>query len=192
MSLITVAAKILDELRREGVSGCLVGGLAVSARCDPRFTRDIDVAIAIEDDARAEALVQKLGTVGFRAGAVAEQEAVGRLAMIRLIDDDDTTIDMLTASSGIEAEVVADAESLEVVRGVIIPVARVGHLIALKLLSVSPGRETDALDLRHLAAIATSAEWDRAADAVEKITARGYARGRDLTSDLRSLRSGNV
>lgn len=192
MSLITVAAKILDELRREGVSGCLVGGLAVSARCDPRFTRDIDVAIAIEDDARAEALVQKLGTVGFRAGAVAEQEAVGRLAMIRFIDDDDTTIDMLTASSGIEAEVVADAESLEVVRGVIIPVARVGHLIALKLLSVSPGRETDALDLRHLAAIATSAEWDRAADAVEKITARGYARGRDLTSDLRSLRSGNV
>ena len=192
MSLITVAAKILDELRREGVSGCLGGGLAVSARCDPRFTRDIDVAIAIEDDARAEALVQKLGTVGFRAGAVAEQEAVGRLAMIRLIDDDDTTIDMLTASSGIEAEVVADAESLEVVRGVIIPVARVGHLIALKLLSVSPGRETDALDLRHLAAIATSAEWDRAADAVEKITARGYARGRDLTSDLRSLRSGNV
>ena len=192
MSLITVAAKILDELRREGVSGCLVGGLAVSARCDPRFTRDIDVAIAIEDDARAEALVQKLGTVGFRAGAVVEQEAVGRLAMIRLFDDDDTTIDMLTASSGIEAEVVADAESLEVVRGVVIPVARVGHLIALKLLSVAPGRETDTLDLRHLAAVANSAEWDRAADAVEKITARGYSRGRDLGSDLRSLRSGNM
>ena len=192
MSLITVAAKILDELRREGVSGCLVGGLAVSARCDPRFTRDIDVAIAIDDDARAEALVQKLGTVGFRAGAVAEQEAVGRLAMIRLIDDDDTTIDMLTASSGIEAEVVADAESLEVVRGVIIPVARVGHLIALKLLSVSPGRETDTLDLRHLAAIATPAEWDRAAEAVEKITIRGYSRGRDLVGSLRTLRSGDI
>ena len=190
MSLITVAARILDELRREGVSGCLVGGLAVSARCDPRFTRDIDVAIDIEDDARAEALVQKLGTVGFRAGAVAEHGAVGRLAMIRLIDDD-TTIDMLRASSGIEDEVVAVAESLEVVRGVVIPVARVGHLIALKLLSVSPGRETDTLDLRHLAAIATPAEWDRAADAVEKITARGYSRGRDLASDLRSLRSGN-
>ena len=192
MSLITLAANVLSELRREGVSGCLVGGLAVSARCDPRFTRDVDLAIAVEDDARAEALVQKLASVGFRADAMAGQEAVGRLAMIRLIDSDDTTIDMLTASSGIEAEVVTDAESLEVVRGVIIPVARVGHLIALKLLSVSPGRETDTSDLRQLAAIATAAEWDRAADAVEKITARGYARGRDLVGSLRTLRSGNV
>jgi len=163
----------------------------VSARCDPRFTRDVDLAIAVDDDARAEALVQKLGMVGFRVGAMAEQEAVGRLAMIRLVDGDDTTIDMLTASSGIEAEVVSEAELFEVVRGIVLPVARVGHLIALKLLSVSPGRETDASDLRNLAAIATSEEWDRAAVAVGQIMTRGYSRGRSLIEDLRALRESN-
>ena len=191
MSLVATAARVLAELRHEGVAGCLVGGLAVSARCDPRFTRDVDLAIAVDDDARAEALVQKLGMVGFRVGAMAEQEAVGRLAMIRLVDGDDTTIDMLTASSGIEAEVVSEAELFEVVRGIVLPVARVGHLIALKLLSVSPGRETDASDLRNLAAIATSEEWDRAAVAVGQIMTRGYSRGRSLIEDLRALRESN-
>jgi len=32
----------------------LVGGLAVSARTEPRFTRDLDVAVAVPDDAGAE------------------------------------------------------------------------------------------------------------------------------------------
>ena len=38
----------------------LVGGLAVSARCEPRFTRDIDIAVALADDAQAEKLVRAL------------------------------------------------------------------------------------------------------------------------------------
>jgi alkylation response protein AidB-like acyl-CoA dehydrogenase len=54
------------------------------------------------------------------------------------------------------------AETLEVVRGVLLPVARTGHLIALKLLSVAPGRETDAADLRNLAAVANEDEWNLA------------------------------
>lgn len=50
MSLIATASEVLTLLRREGVSGCLVGGLAVSVRCDPRFTRDVDLAIALQND----------------------------------------------------------------------------------------------------------------------------------------------
>ena len=57
MSLIATASEVLTLLRREGVSGCLVGGLAVSVRCDPRFTRDVDLAIALQNDTQAEALV---------------------------------------------------------------------------------------------------------------------------------------
>jgi Nucleotidyl transferase AbiEii toxin, Type IV TA system len=36
----------------------LVGGFAVSARAEPRFTRDIDVAVAVADDADGEGLVR--------------------------------------------------------------------------------------------------------------------------------------
>ena len=188
MSLIATASEVLTLLRREGVSGCLVGGLAVSVRCDPRFTRDVDLAIALQNDTQAEALVHSLTKLGFRIDALVEQEAQQRLAMTRLITSDDTSIDLLIASSGIEAEVVAAAEQLEVVKQIILPVARVGHLIALKLLSVAPGRETDHSDLRNLAHVADEVEWQWAHDAVRLVVERGYSRDRDLESDLQKLR----
>ena len=75
------------------------------------------------------------------------------------------------------------------VQGVLLPVARTGHLIALKLLSVAPGRETDAADLRNLAAVATQEEWNLASEAVAQIQERGFARGRQLDSELFTLRN---
>jgi predicted nucleotidyltransferase len=188
VSLIATASEVLTLLRREGVQGCLVGGLAVSTRCDPRFTRDVDLALAVTDDSHAEGIVNLLTQQGFRIDAVVEQETKNRLAMTRLVSHDDTSIDLLIASSGIEAEVVADAEPLEVVKQIILPVARVGHLIALKLLSVAPGRETDYSDLRNLALVADEVEWQRAKSAVRLIVERGYSRNRDLESDLETLR----
>jgi hypothetical protein len=68
-------------------------------------------------------------------------------------------------------------------------VARTGHLIALKLLSVAPGRETDAADLRSLAAVATEDEWNIASEAVTQIQDRGFGRGRQLDAELLSLRN---
>ena len=188
MSLISAAADVLVLLKQEGVEGCLVGGLAVSVYCDPRFTRDVDLAIAVDNDERAELLMQSLVKRGFQIAAVVEQEAVERLAMTRLLNADGTSIDLLVASSGVEAEIVKDAQRLEVVQGTVLPVARIGHLIALKLLSVSPGRETDHQDLRNLADIADADEWARSTRAVELIEERGYARGRNLSADLKALR----
>ena len=192
VSLLTAASQVLSALRRENVDGCIVGGLAVSARCDPRFTRDVDIAVVVDTDEHAEALVRALTSYGLRTAGLIEQEAVGRLAMARLSTDDGLSVDLLIASSGIEAEVVASAETLEVVRGMLLPVARTGHLIALKLLSVAPGRETDAADLRSLAAVATDDEWNLASEAVTQIHKRGFARGRQLDAELLSLRDQNT
>jgi len=44
--------EIALTLPRCGVRFALVGGLAVSIRGEVRFTRDVDVAIDVEDDAR--------------------------------------------------------------------------------------------------------------------------------------------
>lgn len=189
VSLLSTAVEVLAYLRLENVNGCLIGGLAVSARCDPRFTLDVDLAVVISTDAQAESIVHALAARGLRTLGLVEQEGVGRMAMARLSTEDGLSIDLLFASSGIEAEVVANAETLEVVRGVLLPVARTGHLIALKLLSVAPGRETDAADLRNLAAVATEDEWRLARGAVQLIQERGYARGRQLDTDLQALRS---
>lgn len=189
MSLLSAASRVLKSLRQENVQGCVVGGLAVSARCDPRFTRDVDIAVMVEGDERAEALVHALASRGMRIVSLVEQESVGRLAMARLATDDGLSIDLLIASSGIESEIVMSAETLEVVRGMLLPVARIGHLIALKLLSVAPERETDAADLRSLAAVATDDEWNLATEAVAQIQERGFARGRPLDHDLFTLRN---
>lgn len=38
----------------------LIGGLAVSARTIPRFTKDLDFAVAVADDGEAESVVHRL------------------------------------------------------------------------------------------------------------------------------------
>lgn len=189
MTLLDTAAHVLSRVASHGFRGCLVGGLAVSTRCDPRFTRDVDLVVAVDSDHDAETLGRLLNADGLVVEALLEQDAAGRLAMLRVVDDDNVSIDLLLASSGIEQEIVAASEDLEVVPGLVIPVARTGHLMAMKLLSVAPGRETDSADLGQLAAIADDAEWALARDAVVLIRERGFARGRDLVGDLERLRS---
>ena len=49
---------IAAELERVHRAWALIGGLAVSARAEPRFTRDIDLAVAAVDDQDAGAFVR--------------------------------------------------------------------------------------------------------------------------------------
>ena len=57
----------------------------MSARTEPRFTRDVDVAVLVESDSAAEQLVRSLTAAGYGLSALVEQDAVGRLATVRLI-----------------------------------------------------------------------------------------------------------
>lgn len=141
-SLEAALRRVHIDLRDAGVSFALVGGLAVSARTEPRFTRDADVAVALPGDAEAEALIHRLRAGGYGIEAIVEQEATGRLATARLTLSDIThapVVDLLFASSGIEPEVVAEAEPINLPK-LRLGVARTGHLIALKILSRDDSR----------------------------------------------------
>jgi hypothetical protein len=95
--------------------------------------------------------------------------------------DDGVVVDLLFASSGIEPEIVAAAETVEVVPGLSMPIATTGHLIALKLLARDDQtRPQDRADLRALRSAATAADLAVAREAVGLITERGFNRGRDL------------
>jgi hypothetical protein len=64
-------------------------------------------------------------------------------------------------------------------------VARVGHLVSLKLLAHDPvERPQDAVDLHALRAVVDEKEEQCAREACELITQRGYHRGRDLPALL--------
>ena len=181
-----------DELVEASFRFALIGGLAVSVRSEPRFTRDADIAVALDDDAEAEALVRELQLKGYAVVAIIEQDAVGRFATARLHPPGEShsglVLDLLFASSGIEREVVESAEPLEVLPGLTVPVARIGHLIALKVLSRDDRtRPQDVGDLRVLLARATPEELDRAREALRLIESRGFHRDRQLMPTLDEL-----
>jgi hypothetical protein len=183
-------ASIAAALQKLDARFALVGGLAVSARTEPRFTRDIDLAMAVPGDNEAEALVLGLRGAGYDLVSHLEQEATGRLATVRLEARDavGTVVDLLFASSGIEAEIVDAAEPMEVLPGVRLPVARVSHLLALKLLSREDrSRPQDRVDAAALLHAAQPTDLDETRQALALIERRGYARGRDLARDLQRL-----
>jgi predicted nucleotidyltransferase len=190
-SLESVLHRIAGDLERSNVEFALVGGLAVSVRTEPRFTRDADFAVAVANDAEAEALVRHLRACGYEIEALVEQDAVGRLATVRLAvagDAEGPIIDLLFASSGIEQTVVAEAEPIRLLPDLTVKVARTGHLVALKVLSRDDAqRPQDLVDLRALLRTATVAEVARAREALGLITSRGYHRGRELLMQLDAL-----
>ncbi len=179
------------DLRQLGVAYALVGGLAVSTRVRPRTTFDIDVAVSVATDRDAEDVVHRLGELGYRLERTLEHEATGRLAGVRLAPppelDASVPVDLLFASSGIEDELATEAERLEVLRGVLLPVARIGHLVALKLLADQPDRPQDRVDALALLAVAPADERELARASLEIIKRRGFNRGKDLQGALREL-----
>jgi predicted nucleotidyltransferase len=180
---------VLDAL---GARYAVVGGLAVSARAEPRLTRDVDVAVAVDDDAAAEALVRGLLLRGHRILATVEHQTTGRLATVRLLppgeDETGVIVDLLFASCGIEPEIVSHAERLALTDSIERPVARIGHLIVMKLLARDDRRRpNDADDLRSLVGVADDGELALARGAAELIQGRGFHRGRDIPALLSEL-----
>lgn len=190
-----VLRRVAEDLGDLGYRWALIGGLAVAARAEPRTTRDVDVALAVDGDAEAEQVVASFLRRGYRTFAQLEHTDAARLVGMRLLSpaepDEGLVVDLLFASSGIEEEVVNEAEILELMPGLAVPIARTGHLIALKILAFQPDhperRPHDIHDARALIAIADESELDRARRSLELISGRGFSRGRDLEQVLERL-----
>ncbi len=184
-----VARGAQQALQDLDVGHALIGGLAVSARAEPRFTRDVDLAVAVASDREAEAVIHKLTGRGYRILTVLEQEETGRLATVRFqppeSGEQETILDLLFASSGIEREIVETATEIEAFPDLKLKVAGIGELLALKVLARDDKRRPqDAVDIRVLLAEATAADLASAKKALSLITERGYHRGRDLLAEL--------
>jgi hypothetical protein len=147
------------------------------------------VSVLVIDDADAEALIRGLQERGWRVLAAMEQEAARRLASVRLAmtgaDASGAVIDLLFASSGIEREIVDAADPIDVVPGFEVAIARLGHLIALKVLARDDRtRPQDRVDLAALLRRADAAALGEARAALEAVARRGFHRGRDLPAAL--------
>ena len=179
---------IVADLRKLKLRWALVGGVAVSARSNPRFTNDFEFAIAVANDTEAEASVASMMALGYAVAALLENEATGEMATVRLwcrpIEGTQFIVDFLFHTCGIESEVVADAELISVLPRLEVPVATRGHLIAMKVLSVGEGRRHDADDLVGLLEIASETDLAQARQALDLMDQRGKSRDKDLQGDL--------
>ena len=184
-AVLRQAAADLDAI---GARWAVIGGLAVAFRAEPRFTKDVDLAVAVADDAEAEGIVNRLQVRGYALVSLVEQDYVNRLATARLVRPEVGTssafIDLLFANSGIEDEIVRRADRMEVLPDVVMPVASTGHLIALKALA---GRHQDLTDLGYLISAATEADLGEARTSMATIQERGFNRGLNLPEVLETI-----
>lgn len=191
--LLAALLQATRDLRDLDQRWALVGGLAVSARAEPRTTRDVDLVVAVSGDSQAEKLVRNLRARGYTLVEHLEQDATGRLATVRFIapgeDEEGVLVDLLFASSGVEPEIVAQAEEMEIAAGIALPIATTGHLIALKLLARDDRlRPQDFDDLMALLKEASTEDVAQAREALRLVIERGYNRGRsDLLEQLGQL-----
>ncbi|HEX9736615.1 MAG TPA: hypothetical protein VGG06_32015 [Thermoanaerobaculia bacterium] len=85
IDLHEVLIRLEADLAELDLRWALIGGLAVSARAEPRTTRDLDVAVAVESDREAEKVVLAMQDRGYKVDTLLEQETTGRLATVRLL-----------------------------------------------------------------------------------------------------------
>lgn len=186
IALEEILRRVATDLDSIGVRWALVGGLAVSARARPRFTNDIDLAVAVADDSVAESVVFELGRT-YQVTACLEHAERARLSTVRLIpprqDAEGIVVDLLFASSGIEAELASGATQLEVFEGLSIPVASAEHLVATKVLAMDDiCCLLDRADIAALMETLDPSGLARVSALLGLIEARGFHRDRDLAA----------
>jgi hypothetical protein len=90
-------------------------------------------------------------------------------------------LDLLSTSSGIEREVVASAQEIEILPSLHVPVASREHLIAMKVISENDSDPIkDRMDLQGLMSSASEKELNEAKIALILAAERGFDRAKDL------------
>lgn len=180
-------ARVAEDLRALGQTWALVGGLAVAVRGEPRFTRDVDVAVAVDTDSAFELLVHRLQQRGYGIASVLVHEPTGRLATVRLLSPAGSIVDLLGSSCGFEMEAVAKATPVQIPGVGAVPVVRAEELLAMKVLAFRPARPHDRVDALGILELNPQLDLVSVRQTLALVSERGYDRGRDLLARLDSL-----
>lgn len=187
-------ARVVQDLENTGCRFALVGALALGVRATPRFTKDIDFAVAVSGNATMHDVLRPL-LASKRYELLKSPE--GRLPasdtqpMVALqpVGEHRFVVDLLFNLCGIEDKVVQRATPIEVFPGVTVRVATRADLIAMKTLSLDDAtRAQDRIDISHLLKRATSTDISRAKRALREMeehdVGKAYAKD-DLVGELR-------
>lgn len=178
------------DLRAIRVPWAFVGGVAVAVRGTPRFTNDLDVAIAVGSDREAESITLALRGRGYTDHPTQPflENRDGGLRAVRMLSPvsqaSSLVVDLLFSFSGVESEIVRAAQLVNLFPGQPLPVIRTGHLLALK---VHAGRPKDQEDARQILRNAMDADLHLARETLRLIDRRGFSGDKDLLAELAKL-----
>jgi hypothetical protein len=176
--------QIAAELTHLGKGFAVVGGLGVSLRAEVRFTRDVDLALRVRDDREVELMVLELRAKHYDVVALVEHDEARRIATVRLRDPSGITVDLLTASSGLESEIVERATPVVIEDIGVVPVAQAEELLAMKVLSMDGRRLQDRIDAVRLLEVNPNLDRSRVRENLRLIETRGFSRRQDLAAKL--------
>lgn len=185
--------RIATDMNQSGFGWCLVGGLAASVYAEPRTTKDVDVAVSVSGEGDLLQLLEFLKARGYSKPQVLMHVSPTRRMGWRVLlpassAGNFTPLDLLSSACGIEVEIVSRSKKIELLPGLTLPVASLGDLIAMKILSQnSADRIQDRADVLALLRSASPDDRQVAQDALTHIAQSGLAAGRDLASDFAEL-----
>jgi len=143
--------KSVDDVARilsgAGAAYALIGGHAVNAVLEPRFTADIDVTIAAEP-AALQRVRSALLAAGFRVEREHGATQPSGPDFVRFVDDDGTVLELQTAKTGLQRSAIARAKN----HGGVC-VATPEDLIVFKAIANRPKDQIDLLGLVRVAGI---------------------------------------
>ena len=164
---------------------------------EPRTTKDIDIVVSVPDEAQGDNLKDLLLTRGYTTPQIlmhtTPTRRMGWRVLIPPSRETSIPLDILVSVCGIENDIVAKSTAIEILPGLSLPVASLGHLIAMKVLSQNPfERLQDRVDL--LALLGNATEQDRIVveHSLNEIAHRGFAGERDLIAELRDIEAGKM
>lgn len=154
-------------LRGHKVRGAVIGGIAASLLGQPRFTKDVDLLIAI-DDSQWENLLSNLGKFGL-SGRIPDVMDFARQSRVLLLQHDPTgvPVDVAMGALDFEEELIKRAKTVSLGR-LRVPVPRPEDLIILKAVAQ---REQDLADIVRILQVQPKLDLSRIREKVAEFAA---------------------
>ncbi len=147
MNVFEAFKRIVAELAAKDVRYALVGGVAMAFYTEPRFTRDIDILVAVDDFRQAKGILEKDGYVESASPWTFRNPAMELHRFIKTVaPEDDMIIDLLIAKDEETRGVIQNAVEAESEEGSVM-LAGKNDLIRLKR---ARGSKQDEADIERL------------------------------------------
>jgi hypothetical protein len=147
MNIFNEFRLFVGELRKRRVRYALVGAVAMAYYADPRFTRDIDLLVGLEDFEETKGVLEKMGYFESAEPWTFRNVAIELHRFLKIESpEDEMMIDILTAKDDAVRRIIRDALEAESEEGSVM-VANRKDLIWLKR---ARGSKQDQVDIEKL------------------------------------------